>query len=698
MAHYTYYGCSRYCLRYFGGPASIFSHSEALTANHACYLALVHPGARNQRDYAGNWRGHSCYIGLTRPFKQWDDKRKVTFTYWYPGEPNNWGHWIGHHEDCTEAYIWHSGRWNDLACHAKRSCICQDPRGMIEGPYVGAQAMRPYKEAQTYCKQHYGTELATILSEEDNQHARKLCSRLAFPHSAPHCWIGLQRPFAEWDDGSNAEEKFENWYPGEPNNKNEKCTELYAEHRGLWNDLHCSVGRYILCNAQNKIQRMDFHEREEMIAKRMARHKMRWEKYQQQEYRRKIRKKFFEQMKAQRAMMRKQARERQQRMREYYRQMAFQRQMSKVGQQSSNMMLGNMRMFGATRAFADDSMLQGNTYEKRRRLRDWLEQNSQSIARQKRLRAESVQKKMKKQQQTMKEKKALRETDPDAMFYEADELQDITDAQLREVEENVNPSPKRCVLISSQRHLFELCLDDETVEVINYLHKTLRFADGNDEEAEIDVAVDMTVVDIEEDSHYVSNYTVADYHPMGMQEYERFRYNHAMLHDKQVANASTSNQVKMRKTENVQVMRSNEFIYDYEKQHKKQCYNVEKSYHNKICLEFNEVTNTMMLYIDEDDYFANFEDDTQWNEVTLVKWMDAEEEKKRIKKCLTHFDIHVCVVKKLTPYKYFNEHLNDNGYLEYRVVVTQQSDDHETPIEDQHVPQAGVYDGAYDYH
>ena len=45
-----------------------------------------------------------------------------------PGEPNNWGHWWRHYEDCTELYVLvhgHWARWNDLNCGAKRSCVCQ---------------------------------------------------------------------------------------------------------------------------------------------------------------------------------------------------------------------------------------------------------------------------------------------------------------------------------------------------------------------------------------------------------------------------------------------------------------------------------------------------------------------------------------------------------------------------------------------
>ena len=81
--HYNYRGCSRLCTAYYGGLASIHSNLEASMSNDACYQILINPKASNQRDHDGNWRGHSCYIGLRRPFHHWDDKRKVKYTNWY---------------------------------------------------------------------------------------------------------------------------------------------------------------------------------------------------------------------------------------------------------------------------------------------------------------------------------------------------------------------------------------------------------------------------------------------------------------------------------------------------------------------------------------------------------------------------------------------------------------------------------------
>ena len=87
------------------------------------------------------------------------------------------------------------------------------------------------------------------MTTEDNEYATKACKSIHYPWTAKACWIGLQRPWHEWNDGTNAEEKYSNWNPGEPNNYrgwNEHCAELIWPHQGRWNDLNCGWRRYFL--------------------------------------------------------------------------------------------------------------------------------------------------------------------------------------------------------------------------------------------------------------------------------------------------------------------------------------------------------------------------------------------------------------------------------------------------------------------
>ena len=70
--------------------------------------------------YVDDWLHRSCWIGLQRPFKKWDDSTESEkFTNWAPHEPNN----AGYSENCVEMYGG-NGRWNDLGCAAKRFFLC----------------------------------------------------------------------------------------------------------------------------------------------------------------------------------------------------------------------------------------------------------------------------------------------------------------------------------------------------------------------------------------------------------------------------------------------------------------------------------------------------------------------------------------------------------------------------------------------
>ena len=201
---YDYYHCRHHCLVHHGDEASIMSDRENNDAGHACYLAIRH-------------RSHACWLGLERkhtngPFEEWSDGRKVTYTKWYPGEPNNWG-W-GNHEDCTELYAYSHYRWNDLNCHERRGCICEQPRGILVGKYIGVTGLKTQPIAEQYCQDHYGTSLATIKSMSDNEDVMKACIAAG---NIDHCWIGLKAPYNRWFDDTKAK-YFENWHPGQPDN------------------------------------------------------------------------------------------------------------------------------------------------------------------------------------------------------------------------------------------------------------------------------------------------------------------------------------------------------------------------------------------------------------------------------------------------------------------------------------------------
>eukprot|EP01084_Bolivina_argentea_P115535 205444_1 len=138
------------------------------------------------------------------------------------------------------------------------------------------------------------------MNQGDSKQAEKACAKI--DRSKPNCWIGLQAPFKKWDDGKKLHE-FVNWSPGEPNNRGgkENCAELYSKGDGKWNDLACKAKRFFLCNMETDIQRMDFHERESLVERRLERHQKKWEMYQkvnkQKKYFKNLMRKFRERAK-----------------------------------------------------------------------------------------------------------------------------------------------------------------------------------------------------------------------------------------------------------------------------------------------------------------------------------------------------------------------------------------------------------------
>ena len=103
-------------------------------------------------------------------------------------------------------------RWDNTYCHRRRVPICQKPRGEVFGGYIGVRAARTYHQASQWCQNWYGTQLATIRSDEDNKNAQEACQRLDIM-KRKHCWIGLQRPFKKWNSRDDVKQ-FQNWAPG----------------------------------------------------------------------------------------------------------------------------------------------------------------------------------------------------------------------------------------------------------------------------------------------------------------------------------------------------------------------------------------------------------------------------------------------------------------------------------------------------
>eukprot|EP01084_Bolivina_argentea_P041463 76529_1 len=59
-----------------------------------------------------------CWLGLSRPFRTWNDGEDAKITNWADGEPNN----LGGNENCAE--ITDTQRWNDANCWEAKYFVC----------------------------------------------------------------------------------------------------------------------------------------------------------------------------------------------------------------------------------------------------------------------------------------------------------------------------------------------------------------------------------------------------------------------------------------------------------------------------------------------------------------------------------------------------------------------------------------------
>eukprot|EP01084_Bolivina_argentea_P074806 135678_1 len=111
-----------------------------------------------------------------------------------------------------------------------------------DGKYIFVDIIATADQAETYCNKKYGTSLASIHSEIDNDEATRMCNSNCNPtygwdECLRGCSIGLNEKQKEfkwvWNDGS--EFNYNNWDHGLPTNHSEPNN---------WNEClrGCSIG------------------------------------------------------------------------------------------------------------------------------------------------------------------------------------------------------------------------------------------------------------------------------------------------------------------------------------------------------------------------------------------------------------------------------------------------------------------------
>ena len=419
---------------------------------------------------------------------------------------------------------------------------------------------------------------------------------------------------------------------------------------------------------------MDFHKREELISQRMTRHRIKWQAYQQEAYRRKIRKAYFENMKNHMRMIREHRRKMQERQREYMRKMAFSKMMSGLQTQSTGMMMGgshtpSMGMmyshggFGANSVFTKDNRL------KRRRLREMIYINSDEKKSKVRKSIKNIKNKVKKLRQRKKDQRDYRKMDETEIFEEANDddaiprnrnFQHLTDLELDN--EEINPSPKRCIILTADS-LYELCINDKYAFVTKYIKKLRKphFHGYLEEDAKyvnhIRNSINGTVNDSTADAMIYDEDNMMDF-----EGYENEKYSEAMhidyynLHDSNGSHIENGIQLK-KIAETATVIRIDEFIYNYENNHRKQCF-VDR-YPYRLCMEYSNLEMVLHFgiqdsYIRDGRYSQQFIDNTvsfnhdfEFDEIDkITRNNDRNQEiRKEIRKCIHYGDAKFCLIE-----------------------------------------------------
>ena len=226
LSSFTYDDANNYCLHNYGTTlATNFTDSSVEYNDILSIFDII------KTYYSDNINIESCWIGLndmnTEGTYTWIDDNSIASidsSYWYPGQPNN----FGGNQDCVNIIL-ESNEYglNDASCDSSftdNSFICNSNDYVIRhGEYIAVFYKYTYPDegvgwdlGEDYCSRNFGTHLASINSYEDWNQITYIYDKLRTIQSElrdefgdnypsglledPMVWIGLKNN--AWIDGT----------------------------------------------------------------------------------------------------------------------------------------------------------------------------------------------------------------------------------------------------------------------------------------------------------------------------------------------------------------------------------------------------------------------------------------------------------------------------------------------------------------
>uniref|UniRef100_A0A8C1XFW1 Si:dkey-31g16.2 n=1 Tax=Cyprinus carpio TaxID=7962 RepID=A0A8C1XFW1_CYPCA len=180
-----------------------------------------------------------AWIGLRKAGQEqwrWADPElykdgEAEYRNWGPREPTNTGD-----EYCS--VMDSVGDFRDTGCVTSRTFICYeaDLYGQTYSKYILVNQLKPWREAQRYCRQ-YHTELVSVRNEEENRQIQQLIP------TGDVTYMGLFKDAFVWSDNSMS--SFRNWESSQPDGSGD-CV-VHSRQSRLWDDQECSDARPFFC-------------------------------------------------------------------------------------------------------------------------------------------------------------------------------------------------------------------------------------------------------------------------------------------------------------------------------------------------------------------------------------------------------------------------------------------------------------------